>query len=305
MNTETMPVGMTDEKARWLEERKSGIGGSDAPVIAGLSPYKTPLQLYCEKLGIGEQPNVASEAAEWGILLEDPVAQKYQRETGRTLFYPGPFTIQRNPAYPFALCTLDRKIVGTPEGDGSRTPPAVLQIKTTSALHEEDWAEGPPPHVYCQVQHEMAVTGYAWASVAVLIGGQKFRWCDVERDNAYIEDLVAKEETFWQRIIALDPPPAEAGDRDTIARMYPQDSGAIVELSGEFLSLDEELLVAKAQLSECRTRVDLLENRIKAAIGEASTGILPNGVKFTYKSQTRKEYVCAASTFRVLRRSAK
>lgn len=303
MNQKTMPVEMTDEKARWLEERRGGIGGSDAPVIMGLSLYKTTLQLYCEKLGIGETPNVSSEAAEWGILLEDPIAQKYQRETGRLLFNPGPFTIQRNKDYPYATCTIDRFVLEGPGTPGSGW--GVLQIKTTSAMHEEDWGEGAPPHVYCQVQHEMAVTGCTWGSVAVLIGGQKFRWCDVDRDDAYIADLMAKEKAFWQRILALDPPEPEAGDRDTIARMYPQDSGAIVELSGHFLGRDEELLIAKGQLSELKIRVDLLENRIKAAIGEASVGVLPNGVKYTYKTQARKEYVCPASSFRVLRRSAK
>ncbi len=48
-----------------LEARKQGIGGSDAPVVAGLSPWKSPLTLYYEKSGampVSEDENEAMEA---------------------------------------------------------------------------------------------------------------------------------------------------------------------------------------------------------------------------------------------------
>ena len=35
----------------WLEERKKGIGGSDAATILGLNPYKTSIDLWEEKTG--------------------------------------------------------------------------------------------------------------------------------------------------------------------------------------------------------------------------------------------------------------
>jgi putative phage-type endonuclease len=34
------------ENDDWLEFRKGGIGSSDAPIIAGVSPYSTPYQLW-------------------------------------------------------------------------------------------------------------------------------------------------------------------------------------------------------------------------------------------------------------------
>ncbi|MFB3910413.1 MAG: YqaJ viral recombinase family protein [Candidatus Eisenbacteria bacterium] len=314
MTPETMSIEVDEAKERWLQRRRTGIGGSDAPVVMGLSPYKGPLQLYCEKLGIGELPNVESEAAEWGILLEEPVAAKYARATGRKLLYPGPYTIQRSEAYPFAICTLDRVIVADPPENPDRElwkemvfnhDRGVLQIKTTGATHEDDWVDGPPPHVYCQVQHEMAVTGYQWASVAVLIGGQKFRWCDVARDEAYIAQLMEAEAAFWRRVETEDPP--EPGPRDgrTLAALYPTDSGAVIELPPEALQWDVALESAKAREKDARYERETLEARLKAALKDASIGVLPNGVKYTLKSQTRAAYVCPESTFRVLRRSTK
>ncbi len=38
-------------KEEWLEERKNGIGGSDAATILGLNPYKTNIDLWEEKTG--------------------------------------------------------------------------------------------------------------------------------------------------------------------------------------------------------------------------------------------------------------
>src|SRR4029453_2197485 len=36
------------DRAAWLAARREGIGGSDAAAALGLSPYRTPLELYAE-----------------------------------------------------------------------------------------------------------------------------------------------------------------------------------------------------------------------------------------------------------------
>jgi predicted phage-related endonuclease len=33
----------------WFKARKKGIGGSDAAVVLGISPWKTPIRLWREK----------------------------------------------------------------------------------------------------------------------------------------------------------------------------------------------------------------------------------------------------------------
>ena len=44
-STENMP------HEEWLDWRKTGIGGSDASVVCGVSKYKSPLELFMEKTG--------------------------------------------------------------------------------------------------------------------------------------------------------------------------------------------------------------------------------------------------------------
>ena len=45
--TSTAPIGAKGEKM----DRTKGIGGSDVAAICGVSPWKTPLQIYLEKIG--------------------------------------------------------------------------------------------------------------------------------------------------------------------------------------------------------------------------------------------------------------
>ena len=37
------------ELTEWLEQRKQGIGGSDAGAVCGLNPYASPMSVYQDK----------------------------------------------------------------------------------------------------------------------------------------------------------------------------------------------------------------------------------------------------------------
>ena len=45
----TPTAGLTHEE--WLEFRRNGIGGSDAACVLGISPFRTGVDLYYDKLG--------------------------------------------------------------------------------------------------------------------------------------------------------------------------------------------------------------------------------------------------------------
>ena len=53
-----------DRKA-WLEARKQGLGGSDVATIAGLSKWKSQVQVFLEKTQAIEQEDVQSEVVFW------------------------------------------------------------------------------------------------------------------------------------------------------------------------------------------------------------------------------------------------
>lgn len=91
-------------KDEWLNERKKGIGGSDASALCGLSPYKTPLQLWEEKRGLlGQKED--NEAMLWGRTLEPVIRQRYSDVTGRPVRLPT--EILRHPTNDFMLANID------------------------------------------------------------------------------------------------------------------------------------------------------------------------------------------------------
>lgn len=106
------------------EARMHGIGGSDAPIILGVSPYKTPVELWQEKTGQTEPPNLDSvEVIQWGNLLEDVVADEFSRRTGLKLRRVNETLSDRRD--PFLMAHLDRRVVGER---------ALVEIKTTRGL---------------------------------------------------------------------------------------------------------------------------------------------------------------------------
>ena len=75
MNYEEVKYPSDEE---WREARKNGIGGSDVGAIMGLNPWKSPVEVWLEKTGHSEPPDLSGkESVEWGNRLEAVVAEKF------------------------------------------------------------------------------------------------------------------------------------------------------------------------------------------------------------------------------------
>lgn len=286
-------------KDAWLKGRRHGIGASDASAVLGLNPWKSPLALYAEKLELSEPSDEETEAMEWGTRLEPVIAEKYQAATGRQLAPVEPYTIYRSRRHPFMTATFDRLILGDPRGLG------ILQIKAVGAFKAEDWEDEPPVYYQVQTQQEAMVAGAAWGSLAVLIGGQRFRHFDFTRNDRFLSVLVEREEAFWNRLLTQDPPPVDGSEsaREILKRLYPKETpGLVVNLPAEAIEWDADLQQVKGLGKEYEEKRQTLENKIKAALGEAEAGICPNGLTYTWKASPRKGYVVADTIVRTLRR---
>ena len=66
---------------QWLENRKSGIGGSDAGAIMGVNPYRGAYSVWADKLGKTD-PVDDNEALRQGRDFEDYVARRFAAKTG-------------------------------------------------------------------------------------------------------------------------------------------------------------------------------------------------------------------------------
>lgn len=270
----------TKEMSRdeWLKLRKSGLGGSDVAVILGFNKYKSPFQLYLEKTTDFVE-EIDNEFIYWGNRLEEVVAEEFAIRTGKKVQRVN--RMLRHPDYPFMTANLDRRVVGEK---------ALLECKTTSAFNREAWEGDEVPAAYiCQVQHYLAVTGYDKAYIAVLIGGNNFVWKEIERDDEFIEMMIAQEKAFWENHVLADVPPEIDGSGaavEFLKKMYPQDEGTAISLDNSLEVVLEALRVVKEEEKQLQETKAKYENQIKLALETAAEGYT-NNFKVSYKSSVR------------------
>lgn len=264
-------------------DRKNSIGGSDIASVMGLSRWKSPLQLWAEKTGKIESKDLSEvEAVQLGIELEDFVARKFAATAGlkvrrdRRTF--------KHPDYDYMVAHIDRRIVGTDK---------LLECKTCSAYKDKEWEgeEIPQEYILQTIWYE-GLLGMSRGYLAVLIGGQKFIWKDLEFDKELYEQMVAKAKDFWEINVKQDIPPiATAGDGDTLLSLYKDTSENILTLDEEQQAKVNLLLTqrqeAMAYIKANSAVKDDIESKIKQMLGECIIGETEK-FKFTWKSQENK-----------------
>lgn len=212
-STENMPY------EDWLEYRKLGIGGSDASIVCGISRYKSPVELWLDKTG--QLPaQEAGEAAYWGTQLEALVRSEFSKRTN--IIVSEPHQLLQSEEHPFMLANLDGVCESPEHGI------CIFEAKTASAYKAGEWEDSIPDEYQLQIQHYMAVTGYAGAYIAVLIGGNTFRWKFVERDEELISMLIQLENDFWSHVQNGTPPPLDGSSASAkfLAERFPNSKPA-------------------------------------------------------------------------------
>ena len=273
-------------REEWLSVRGNGIGSSDAAVAVGISPYKSPLELWLEKTNRQPAPDLSdNDAVFWGTTLEHIIANVYAERTGAKVRKVN--AVLQHPEYLFMLANLDRLVLHPTDGNG------ILEVKTAGLHSAPFWEEGVPDSYQCQVLHQLAVTGKEWCDVAVLIGGQDFRIYRVIRDDAKIADLILREEQFWQCVV-LDIPPAVDGSESSgkaLASMYPADKGDVLDCTEDTAmnKLFSDYWAYRQQRQAAEDQENLLKQRLQERLGFASGAVLDSGKISWRKSKDSTE----------------
>lgn len=286
-------------REEWLQYRRKGIGGSDAAAVAGLNPNSSPTAVYYDKTGDIEPAELyevnkhggfkdGKEAVYWGNIHEDTVAREFMQRTGKRVQRRN--AMLYHPDHPFMLADLDRVVIGENAG---------LECKTAGEFLKDDWIDGEevPEQYFMQCQHYMAVTGADKWYIAVLIGGNKFHWDVIERDEEIISHLIKIEAEFWQGVLNQQPPELDGLDvtKDVLDEMYPAESveDEAVDLPSDVEKLIAELDSVKENEKAIKERKKEIENNIKAELGSNKKGFVAdyqvswsavNGTKFDKKS---------------------
>jgi predicted phage-related endonuclease len=274
-------------------DRSQGIGGSDVPIIVGMSPYRSAIDLWEEKRGQAIERE-KSLAMKLGIVLEDGIAKVYAEQEGCKVWKPRiPFGLV------WGLVGPDEALVPNPmiaERFGFPTwaqvdrvrvnrPTIGVEVKHTASLDRFVGGET-PDDVAVQVQHAMAVTGWKAFDVVSLSGGRELAIDRIEADPEAQEAIADACRVFWQQVQDGTPPPFDGSDQASawLRKRYHADPSKVVVATHDSLPMVAELLAAQAVQKEADRQLELQKQRIMGYMADAERFEAP-GVTITWKDQ--------------------
>jgi putative phage-type endonuclease len=307
-------------RQQWLEERRKGIGGSDVAALLGLSPWKSPLDVYLDKIGEAP-PDKETKRQRRGQAIEPLILRKFEERMGvQVARFREPLVSERHP---FMRANLDgrmpneggqiveAKCAWSPDGwgdDGSNEVPAYYQ---TQACHyfEVTGAE------VCFFPVLFGMDGLDWEQIDVPAeddGGENLVWVPkiaddadfriftVERDEKFVADVVEAERAFWHEHVLARVPPAPTNREDAL-KLWTRDNGKAVEVGADIAAQVAKLKELRAQQKALKEQDEFIVDQLAITFGEAA--ILKHGGAdlATYKHQKRKGYTVAEAEYRVLR----
>ncbi|HHJ39301.1 MAG: hypothetical protein AXA67_02210 [Methylothermaceae bacteria B42] len=284
-----------NEKQR--QARRAGIGGSDIAAVLGLSRWRTPYDVWREKMGLAEDESGRNEPNYWGQMLEDVTAREYQKRAGRRVQRVN--QTLKHPKYDWAIAHIDRAVVipgrrAVWRGDHLAGAEKILECKTASAWKSREWNEGEkvPLEYQAQCQWYLAITGLGRADIAALIGGQKFIIRKIKRDDETIRAMLARAEEFWRKYVVerIPPPPINTAD---ILQMFPVDDGDFVEIGqdAETLETFNQLRQLRDEKKTLDEKIDALTESLKVRIGEHSGLTIDGHPVVTWKTTKTRKYI--------------
>lgn len=262
---------------QWLKNRRTGIGGSDAGAIMGVSPYKSAYAVWADKLGKTE-PVEDNEALRQGRDFEDYVARRFAEKTGKRIRHE--YGMLRSDAWPWMVANIDRRIIGEDAG---------LECKTSRDIRMTRYKNGEYPlEYYAQCLHYLAVTGWDKWYLAVLVYGTDLLVFEINR--ADVEDdigaLIQAESSFWHEYVLPERQPLPDGLESTTKAL-----GAVWAASEPETTIDADdatdalltrLRVLRADRKRCDEQITETENMVKARMQEAEV-LRGTGAMATWK----------------------
>lgn len=263
-------------------DRSLYIGGSDAAAILGLSPWKTTLDVYLDKI-VGKNEEVDASKAKIfarGKRMEPYIIDLFAEETGLVIARRG--CRYQHPEYPFLCAEIDA------EAESGEN----IEIKTVHPFASKDWGvmdtDEIPVYYAAQAMHGLMVTGKQVCIFGAMIGMDDFRTYRVDRDEDVIASLRQKEVDFWNMVQSRTPPePQTTSDAE---RLFKKDNGSAVEADENAIETILTLKELKAQKKELEAAIDGEEAKLKIAMKDASIITMSGNPLATWKCQVTNRF---------------
>jgi putative phage-type endonuclease len=250
-------IDLTQRSDAWLQWRSCGIAASEAAVILGESPYKTPWRLWAEKTGLVAPVDLSGNPnVQRGIRLE-PVARSAYERKHQTLLLPLCAEADHNPLLRASF-----------DGINDNGEPVELKCPTEAVFKEVD-AQHRNSAAYQlywpQVMHQINVAGSKRGFLVFFYDDQLIEF-EIRRDAAFIKYLEQQELAFWNRVVHLLEPVKDP-DRD-IFKPTPGQRALWTDLATRYKRTRSVVQTLEAQLQRHKQDVVACQTELVRLMGD-------------------------------------
>ncbi len=294
-----LDVNRDENLEEWKEARKKLIGSSDIVTVMNLNRWKTPLELWCERTGKVETPDIDSKAAKYGRLVEPAILELFADEHPELEVFPTNETYV-SKEHKFASATPDALLIRREDAEAG-----IAEAKHTAGNIAE-WEDGAPTYAHIQLVWQLGLLCIPFGYVAAVVQGK----ANDLKDPSFEFDAVASDvfnqcleeaQGFVNCIEADIPPEASAGDKKLIQNIVEHREETRL-MSAEAQAAAEKYLEARAKRLSIEKDVqfqkdieDQAQNALMLELFGADTGVLPDGRMVRFKKVERKSYTVGES----------
>jgi len=242
------------------KDRKNGIGGSDIPVILGLSSFKTPYKLYMEKKGDAVtdiDPSIKNRL-ELGNLLEPFVIKLFEQQEN-TIVTRRQEKLT-HPEHDFLWGTID----GVCENN-------IIEVKTTVSINRA-WKTGVPSYVLAQCIYYAHLANAAGFKVIAYDRDtdQAPRVYSFVRDGEIEKEIIIKAVEFWHNVQNGIEPPA-INYQEMQQKFNNVSQGKVIVATTDDMAAIQEMVALDAELKQMEKRREELKVKICDHLGDAAS----------------------------------
>lgn len=252
-------VDLDQNTDAWKEWRRWKIGASMAPVIMGVSPFQTKLQLW-EQIVLGSE-KAPSKAMIRGSQMEEKARAWVNEHYSDHGLRFRPACLQHD-SLPWMIASLDGWICHLPGTDLEIKKAVEIKCPGTDAHMLA--LSGEVPHYYMpQLQHQMVVANLN-EILYVSFDGENGVAIPVKRDDKYVREmLLPQEAAFYNSLLDFKAP--EPCDKDVVAIDNPEASNA----AEKYFELGAKIEELEKEMGNLRKFLIESANHNRAIIGKA------------------------------------
>jgi putative phage-type endonuclease len=259
-------------------DRSKFLGGSDIAAVLGISPWRTPLQLWQDKTTPrveGTPKKVFTRGQRWEAVVAEMLVEDLTRR-GHKVEILRSNTRYQDEDLSFLAAEIDFELRLDDADEVTN-----CELKTVHPFRMREWgdtgSDDLPVHYTAQVMHGLGVTRRRSGMLAALFGADELRTYPVAADDETIAGMRAQALAFWNDHVLAGLPPAPKNLADLGILFGKEAEGppllADPELAARVMQLRALLTEIKAREAEA----EAVEFDIKRAMREASEIVMPNG----------------------------